>query len=89
VPGSSGETKYMGIRREYVIDAVEAWDRDEYEHYPYLHSEDDAHPIWAPAGFSGKCLRRKSVEVKGRRYYQDTNNSYDDFLTDQPQQPGK
>ena len=89
VPGSSGETKYMGIRREYVIDAVEAWDRDEYEHYPYLHSEDDAHPVWAPEAFSGKCLRRKSVEVKGRRYYQDTNNSYDDFLTDQPQQPGK
>ena len=42
-----------------------------------------------PEAFSGKCLRRKSVEVKGRRYYQDTNNSYDDFLTDQPQQPGK
>ena len=88
-PGSTSATQYMGIPSKYVLDAVEAWENDESEHYSYFLPEDDAHAVWAAEAWSGKCIRRKVVSIKnGRAYYKDTNNSYDDFLTNQPQTPG-
>lgn len=88
-PGTTSATLYMGIASKYVLDAVEAWDRDDAEHYPYFLPKDDAHAVWAPVGFEGKALRRKVAKIEnGRVYYKDTNNSSEDFLTDQPQTPG-
>ena len=88
-PGSTSNTIYLGIPSKYVLDAVEAWDRDDAEHYSYFLPKDDAHAVWAPVGFSGNALRRKVAKIEnGRAYYQDTNNSSEDFLTDQPQTPG-
>jgi len=88
-PGTTSATLYMGIPSKYVLDAVEAWDRDDAEHYPYFLPKDDAHAVWAPVGFEGKALRRKVAKIEnGRVYYKDTNNSAEDFLTDQPQTPG-
>ena len=88
-PGTTSATLYMGIASKYVLDAVEAWDRDDAEHYPYFLPKDDAHAVWAPVGFEGKALRRKVAKIEnGRVYYKDTNNSAEDFLTDQPQTPG-
>lgn len=89
LPGSTSTTRYMGIPSKYVLDAVEAWDRDDEEHYPYFLPKDDAHAVWAAVGFDGKALRRKVAKIEnGRVYYKDTNNSSEDFLTDQPQTPG-
>ena len=88
-PGTTSATLYMGIASKYVLDAVEAWDRDDAEHYPYFLPKDDAHAVTAPVGFEGKALRRKVAKIEnGRVYYKDTNNSAEDFLTDQPQTPG-
>lgn len=88
-PGTTSATLYMGIASKYVLDAVEAWDRDDAEHYPYFLPKDDAHAVLAPVGFEGKALRRKVAKIEnGRVYYKDTNNSAEDFLTDQPQTPG-
>jgi hypothetical protein len=40
-------------------------------------------------GWSGKSIRRKVTKIEnGRPYYQDTNNSTNDFLLDQPLKPG-
>ena len=88
-PGTTSATLYMGIASKYVLDAVEAWDRDDAEHYPYFLPKDDAQAVTAPVGFEGKALRRKVAKIEnGRVYYKDTNNSAEDFLTDQPQTPG-
>ncbi len=88
-PGTTSQTRYMGIASKYVLDAVEAWDRDDEEHYPFFLPKDDAHAVTAAVGWSGKCIRRKVTKIEnGRAYYKDTNSSADDFLTDQPQTPG-
>ena len=88
-PGTTSATKYMGIPSKYVLDAVEAWENDESEHYSYFLPKDDAHAVWAAEGWSGKCIRRKVAKIEdGRVYYKDTNNSSEDFLTGQPQTPG-
>ena len=88
-PGPTSATKYMGIPSKYVLDAVEAWENDESEHYSYFLPKDDAHAVWAAEGWSGKCIRRKVAKIEdGRVYYKDTNNSSEDFLTGQPQTPG-
>lgn len=88
-PGTTSTTLNMGIPSKYVLDAVEAWDRDDADHYPVFLPKDDAKATWAPVGWSGQCLRRKVAKIEdGRAYYKDTNNSFEDFLTDQPQTPG-
>ena len=79
---------YFMLPSEYLLDAVEMFDATESTHYHTLLARDDA-GFAAVSGFSGKSIRRKVAKVEnGRAYYQDTNNTTDDFLTEQPLTPG-
>ena len=87
-PNTEKTQRYFMMPSEYLLDAVEMFDADETTRYHTLLAHDDAGSVLV-TGWSGKSIRRKVTEVKnGRAYYQDTNNSTDDFLTDQPLTPG-
>lgn len=79
---------YFMLPSEYLLDAVEMYDATGSTHYHTLLARDDA-GFAAVSGFSGKSIRRKVTKVEGgRAYYQDTNNTTNDFLTEQPLTPG-
>lgn len=79
---------YFMLPSEYLLDAVEMYNATESTHYHTLLARDDA-GFAAVSGFSGKSIRRKVTKVEGgRAYYQDTNNTTNDFLTEQPLTPG-
>lgn len=79
---------YFMIPSKYLLDAVEMFNAVESDRYHTLLAQDDAGSALVN-GWSGKSIRRKVTKVEnGRAYYQDTNNSTDDFLTEQPLTPG-
>ncbi|WP_075591626.1 DUF4876 domain-containing protein [Labilibacter marinus] len=88
-PGSSSSTEFLMIPKEYVIDAVELVRPDDGKQHKSLHNDIDAGKVWCTSSFSGKSIRRKVKEiVDGNVIYQDTNNSSNDFLSDQDPTPG-
>ena len=88
-PGTSGSIEFMMIPSKYVIDAVEIWNASETEHNNTFLPKDDAQGVLSSDAWQGKCVRRKVVKIEnGRPYYQDTNNSHNDFLRNQPLNPG-
>lgn len=87
-PNSTKTQRNLMIPSDYLLDAVEIWDATESQQLHLLLSKDDSGQA-AVTGFAGKSIRRKVTKVEnGRAYYQDTNNSTDDFLTEQPLTPG-
>lgn len=88
-PNTEKTQLYCMMPSEYLLDAVELYDATETSHYHTLLTQDDAGYALVN-GWSGKSVRRKVTEVTstGRVYYQDTNNSTQDFLTEQPLTPG-
>ena len=81
--------EYLLIPSKYVLDAVDIWDAKATVHYPTFLPKDDAEGVLASKAWEGKCVRRKvSKVVNGRPYYQDTNNSANDFLNNQELTPG-
>ena len=89
-PGNAAATmEYLVIPSKYVLDAVDIWSEKETVHYPTFLAKDDAEGVLASKAWEGKCVRRKVTKiVNGRPYYQDTNNSANDFLNDQALTPG-
>ena len=89
-PGNASATmEYLLIPSKYVLDAVDIWSEKETVHYPTFLAKDDAEGVLASKAWEGKCVRRKVTKiVNGRPYYQDTNNSANDFLNDQALTPG-
>lgn len=88
-PNTTKTQRNLMIPSSYLLDAVEIWDATETEQARLLMAQDDAGKACV-TGFSGKCIRRKVTKIEnGRAYYQDTNNSSNDFLTDQPLTPGQ
>lgn len=88
-PNSTSTMQFLMIPSKYVLDAVDIWNNDNETHYPTFLPKDDAQGISASETWVGKCIRRKvSKIVNGRAYYQDTNNSSNDFLNNQPLTPG-
>ncbi len=84
-PGTTASMEYMMIPSNYVLDAVEIWNPKASEHYGFFLPKDDKQGVLNSDSYTGKCERRKvSKVVNGRKYYQDTNNSSEDFLTNQP-----
>ena len=78
------------VPSKYVLDAVEMCNRDSEEYYPMFLAKDDAQGVPASAAYGGLydggdgtgwgCIRRKVAKTVGDRvYYQDTNNSSNDF----------
>lgn len=87
-PNTEKTQLYFMMPSKYLLDAVEMFDADESTHYHTLLAQDDAGSALV-TGWSGKSIRRKVTKVEnGRAYYQDTNNSTNDFLTNQPLTPG-
>ena len=88
-PNSTSTMQFLMIPSKYVLDAVDIWNNDNETHYPTFLPKDDAQGVSASETWVGKCIRRKvSKIVNGRAYYQDTNNSSNDFLNNQPLTPG-
>ncbi len=88
-PGSTSTTKYLVIPQEYVLDGIDIVNSNASKRVKRLRSEIDAGTVHNSADYNGKSIRRKVREIKdGRVIYQDTNNSENDFLTDQDPTPG-
>ena len=88
-PGSTSTMQYLMIPSKYVLDAVDIWNSSNENNYATFLSKDDAQGVLASTAWAGKCVRRKVTKiVNGRAYYQDTNNSANDFLNNQPLTPG-
>lgn len=88
-PGTSSKMEFLMIPSKYVLDAVDIWDSLKTGHYPTFLPKDDVKGVFGSEAWAGKCVRRKVTKVEnGRAYYQDTNNSANDFLTNQPLTPG-
>lgn len=90
-PGTSSTSmSYLVIPSKYVLDAVDIYDPETENHYPTFLPQDDATGVKGNPMYSAKCIRRKVTKIEnGRPYYQDTNNSAADFLSDQPLTPGE
>lgn len=88
-PESTSTREYVMIDNTMIIDAFQAYKDDSETGMPKLHSVNDAGFTFDPNGtYTGKCVRRKvKTEINGRKVYQDTNNSTNDFLNDQECQP--
>lgn len=89
-PGSTSSTLYLMIPSAYVLDAVELYNpaTDPAENYPFFLEKDDVKGIQCSASYTGKCVRRKVSAIEnGRVYYQDTNNSSNDWKNEQDNTP--
>lgn len=90
MPGLTATREYLMVPSKYVIDAVDMWRSNKSEYYPTFLPQDDAQGVIASNTWEGKCIRRKVTKIEnGRAYYQDTNNSSNDFLNNQPLTPGQ
>ncbi len=89
-PDQTSDTKYLVIPQEYVLDGINIVNYDESKRVIRLRPEVDAGSIWLSGMYTGKSIRRKvdHVEADGRVVYVDTNNSSNDFLSDQVPTPG-
>jgi len=84
-PNTDETTYYLMMPSKYVLDAVEMMDPNLETPTKNLLTKDDAGYVGMEA-WSAKAIVRKSTtdSETGRVYYQDTNNSSEDFLVDQP-----
>ena len=90
-PGSTSSTLYLKIPSKYVLDAVDVYQStvDPSEHYPFFAAKDDATGVRGGAMYSSQPVRRKVEKIEnGRVYYQDTNNSTNDFDVSTDNTPG-
>lgn len=88
-PGTTSTNLILLMPSKYIIDAVMMWDCRKTSFYGNFLPKDDASGILSSPSNSGKCIRRKVSKIEnGRVYYQDTNNSANDFLNNQPLTPG-
>ena len=87
-PGSSSIIQYMMVDKAWVIDAVEEVNTDPTKQYKRLHTSLDAGKVWCSGTYVSKSIRRKVDKIiAGKVIYKDTNNSTEDFLTEQSPTP--
>lgn len=87
MPNSTSTLYYLMMPSKYVLDAVEMVDPDYVASgsvYKNLQTKDDAGYIYMDAWSAKSAVRKSTTDETGRVYYQDTNNSSDDFIVDQP-----
>ena len=77
------------VPRAWVIDGVENVRLDDRGVFKRLPNSIDVGYIQHRGGYQGVSIKRKVQEIiNGRTIYQDTNNSTNDFLTNQEPTPG-
>lgn len=87
-PNSTSTDVTLMMPSKYVLDAVEMWDETDKTHNSTFLPKDDAQGIFGSETWKGLTLRRKVNKIEGNKvFYQDTNNSANDFLNNQPQTP--
>lgn len=86
---TASNIEYFMIPQKYVLDGVNIVGVDPTKQQSQLRAEIDAGTVTNSEIYNGKSIKRKVKEtINGRVVYQDTNNSSDDFLTDQTPTPG-
>jgi len=87
-PGESSGTRYRHIAAAWILDGVDCSDSPSQSIKRLPVSVDASSAIMTSAHYSGKCITRRCESVEdGIAFYRDTNNSAEDFLTDQPPSP--
>lgn len=88
--GNYAGTKYLMIPQEYVLDGINIVNSDASKRTIRLRAEVDAGMVGMTENYSGLSIRRKVERIAedGRVILKDTNNSSDDFLSDQIPTPG-
>ncbi len=87
-PGTTSATLFFMIDKEWVIDGVECNRPEEDKRFKRLPTSVDAGMVWCSASYNSKSVRRKVEKIlDGKVYYQDTNNSSNDFLGEQDPTP--
>ena len=85
-PGTTSTMQFLCIPSKWVLDAVEICNANKEPSalVPFFQPKDDAMAVKGSAMYTGGCVRRKVARTEGERvYYQDTNNSFNDFQSGQ------
>lgn len=87
---TASTTEYLMIPQEYVMDGINVVNSNETKRVIRLRPAVDGGSVNNSEDYNGKSIRRKVKEIApdGRVIFQDTNNSSEDFLTDQDPTPG-
>lgn len=90
IPFQTASTElYFMIPQEYIMDGINIVGVDNSKRQVQFRSEIDAGMVTNSENYNGKSIKRKvKKEVGDRIVYLDTNNSTEDFLTDQIPTPG-
>ncbi len=91
IPWQTANTQeYLMIPQDYVLDGVNIVNSNESKRIVRLRPEVDNGMVYMTTDYAGKSIRRKVSEItpEGKVIFQDTNNSSEDFLSDQTPTPG-
>lgn len=82
--------EFLTVPQEYVIDGINIVNSNESKRIVRLRPEVDNGIIFMASDYAGKSIRRKVKEITpdGKVVLKDTNNSSEDFLSDQTPTPG-
>ena len=89
--GTLPSSTFLMIPQEYVLDGLNIVNNADKasQRVIRLRAEVDAGMVFMNAPYMGKSIRRKVEKVEnGRVILKDTNNSTEDFLSDQEPTPG-
>ncbi|MDD3735832.1 MAG: DUF4876 domain-containing protein [Bacteroidales bacterium] len=82
-PGSTSQTQYFMVHKDWVVDGVECNRPEEDKRFKRLPTSVDAGMTWSLASYNSKSVRRKVEKIlDGKAIYKDSNNSYNDFIND-------
>lgn len=91
IPWQTANTyEFLTVPQEYVIDGINIVNSNESKRIVRLRPEVDNGIIFMASDYAGKSIRRKVKEITpdGKVVLKDTNNSSEDFLSDQTPTPG-
>lgn len=91
IPWQTANTyEYLTVPQEYVLDGINIVNSTESKRIVRLRPEVDNGIIFMASDYAGKSIRRKVKEITpdGKVVLKDTNNSSEDFLSDQTPTPG-
>ena len=91
IPWQTANTyEFLTVPQEYVIDGINIVNSNESKRIVRLRPEVDNGMVYMTTDYAGKSIRRKVSEITpdGKVILQDTNDSSEDFLSDQTPTPG-